>query len=213
MAVNLGLNPPPAVAQIVAQALADGVSATKAYKLARPNVAESTARSAGPRVATIPAVVAMRDAILARSASVGVLSREEIQRMLSLAAVTPKDADSLSKPENAWLLTKDKTTVSEHGETRELQSISTIDALRELSKVSGNYAPVQVRVEHSGAVKTLAEAEDYAEMLEQEKALALAQRGRIREVETVPDGQESGSAGAETAIDAEALSLDWMDEE
>ena len=61
--------------------------------------------------------------------------------------------------------------------------------------------------------KTLAEAEDYAEMLEQEKALALAQRGRIREVETVPDGQESGSAGAETAIDAEALSLDWMDQE
>ena len=217
MAVNQsGLNPPPAVVQIVAQALADGVTATDAYKLARPNVTDGTARSTGPQVASLPAVVAMRDAILARSASVGVLTREQIQQMLSLAAVTPKDADSLSKPENAWMLTKDKVTASEHGETREVAAISTIDALRELSKVSGNYAPQVVQVQHSGTVKTLAESDDYADMLEAEAALARAQRGRIREVETVQDGPdvvESGSGGVETAMDAEALATGWLEED
>ena len=217
MAANInGLNPPPEVKQIVAQALSAGKSATEAYKLARPGVSDGSAQVIGCQVAALPEVVAMREALMRRSASVGVLTREQIQQMLSLAAVTPKDADSLSKPENAWMLTKDKVTASEHGETREVAAISTIDALRELSKVSGNYAPQVVQVQHSGTVKTLAESDDYADMLEAEAALARAQRGRIREVETVQDGPdvvESGSGGVETAMDAEALATGWLEED
>ena len=214
MAANhSGVNPPFEVKMAVAEALNAGLPAGKAYKEARPGVTMGSALVLGSQVAALPEVVAMREALLARSASVGVLTREQIQQMLSLAAVTPKDADSLSRPENAWMLTKDKVTSSEHGETREVAAISTIDALRELSKVSGNYAPQVVQVQHSGTVKTLAESDEYAEMLEQESLLARAQRGRIREVETVPDGPESGSESGATAMDADALDVGWLDED
>ena len=207
MAANQSaMNPPLEVKIAVAEALNAGLSAGKAYHEVRPHTTMGTAHVLGSQVAALPEVVAMREALMRRSASVGVLTREQIQQMLSLAAVTPKDADSLSKPENAWLLTKDKTVVTEHGESRELAGISTIDALRELSKVSGNYAPMQVRVEHSGSVKTLAESDDYTEMLEAEAALARAQRGRIREVETISEQPPVDS------LDADSLSVDWLDE-
>lgn len=207
MAANhSGVNPPFEVKMAVAEALNAGLPAGKAYKEARPGVTMGSALVLGSQVAHLPDVVKMREDLMRRSASVGVLTREQIQQMLSLAAVTPKDSDSLSKPENAWMLTRDKTTSSEHGETREVAAISTIDALRELSKVSGNYAPVQVRVEHSGTVRTLAESDEYFEMLEAEQLLAKAARGRIREVETITDPSPVDD------LDADSLSVDWMDE-
>ena len=146
--------------QKFSESIALGKSATAAYQDARPGVAYNTAKVNGAELAKHPrtqmVVATMRQALVERATEEFILTRDEILRYHTISALTPPadiDEHSMLAQEVTYKYATDPSGLPIRDEDgnpliteKKIKSVSKSDALKEISRLRGDYKPEKLEI-------------------------------------------------------------------
>ena len=166
--------------------VAMGVSATQAYQTIRPDVTNSTARVNGPNLVHQPrvqlAIQAARKALVERATEEFILTRDEVLRVHTMAALTPVaevDEKHFLAQEVTYKYATDEEGMPILGADgkpliteKKIKMVSKSDALKEISKLQGFYQPEKIEIQDTtkrdDALQRLADDPLFAELMAQQ---------------------------------------------
>ncbi len=160
-----------------AKGVSNGLSATEAYLRCRPNVKRTSAATQASTIMRTPGYLMAR-ALVEGVTEDNILTRVEIRRLLTLAVLTPKDAESLALPENRWLITGIALSESATGSRQSIKAVNAVQALIALAKMDGYREDGEGDGAQNEGLAALEKSPLYGELLAQEAAVQLAKRVR-----------------------------------
>jgi len=203
-----------------------GVSATQAYHNIRPDVTNATARVNGPNLVHQPrvqlAIEAARKALVDRATEEFILTRDEILRYHTLTALTPVgeiDESHFLAQEVTFKYATDPTGLpirDEDGKPliteKKIKSVSKSDALKEISRLRGDYKPEKLEITDTStrdkAIDAFSEDPLFAQLLQDEariQAAKLVRSGAVIEMDVAPPIKTLEDLEEQQRLDDEAL--------